>query len=148
MKAIIYPTTLTGARTSPWAKLQNATITFTRVLTETVDPITGNPKPGDSESLTVPAYFKKANLVTGSSSIESRGNGVPIGSYKVEGYTVGILPDWAKSLNGKFLSCTVNDLGSGSFCFQGKIHVVKDLVERAGKGSQVQGYFTIQGSGE
>ena len=147
MKITIDPTTLLGAKTSPWRKLQNATITFTRVLTETTDPVTGNPKPDDSESLTVPAYFKKAGLTTGSSSIESRGNGVPIGSYKVEGYTVGILPDWAKNLNGKFFPCTVSDLGSGSFCFQGKIHVVKDLVEQAGKGSQVQGYFTIQGSG-
>jgi hypothetical protein len=141
LKTIIDPTSLSGGTTSPWLELQNAEITFSRVLTETVDPITGNPKPEDSESLTVPAYFKKARLAT------DEGKGVPVGSYKVEGYTVGILPDWAKNSNGKFLPCTVAHLGSGSFCFQGKIQVVKDLVELKGKGSQLQGYFTIQGSG-
>jgi hypothetical protein len=138
---IVNPNTLVGVSTSPWALLQNATITFTRTLTEISDPATGNLIPGDSESLTVNAYFKKAFLVA------DQGKGVPIGSYIVNGYTVGILPGWAKSPSSPKLKCWVKDLGTGYLQFEGKIHVVRDEVEAAGQGSQIQGYFTLGGSG-
>ncbi len=138
-KTVIDPLSLVGATTSPWQLLKNATVVFSRTLTETVDLTTGDLVPGDTESLTVPAYFKKASLT------RDEGRGVPIGSYKVEGYTVGILPDWAK-LPTATLPCTIDQLGSGYFTFVGKIHVVKDQVEQAGQGTQLQGYFTMQGS--
>jgi hypothetical protein len=137
---VIDPATLIGGKTSKWQKLAQATIEFTRVLSETIDPATGNSKPENTESLTISAYFETAKLIS------EEGHGVPVGSYKVAGYTVGILPEWAKIPNANSLPCIVQGLGRGQFCFQGKIHVVKDKVEKIGKGSQIQGYFTIQGS--
>jgi hypothetical protein len=136
---ILNPSSLVGAADSPWNLLRNASIKFTRILaTDGVDS-QGNPKVTKSESLTVPAYFKKARIVN------DVGRGVPLGSYNVEGYTVGILPDWAKEASAAYLECTIDHLGTGFLSFQGKIHVVKDEVEQAGQGSQIQGYFTIQG---
>ena len=144
---VIDPTTLIGATTSDWAELAQSTITFTRVLTETTDPNTGNLTPLDTETLTVPAYFKRFILVQNEGrGVRDDGIGVPIGSYRVDGYTVGILPDWAKVPTAPRLPCTINNLGSGYFYFQGRIHVVKDEVEQDGGGSQIQGYFTMQGS--
>jgi hypothetical protein len=139
MNTVIDPNTLIGAKSSPWKLLKNATIKFTRVLaTNGVDGF-GNPKASETETLEIPAYFKKARL------INDVGRGVPLGSYSVEGFTVGVLPDWAKDPYDYKLPCTINHLGAGTFVFQGKIHVVKDEVEKAGKGSQIQGYFVIQG---
>ncbi len=140
MNTVIDPTALVGASTSPWALLKNATVEFTRVLTEGIDPFTSNPTPVDTETLIVPCYFAKSSIVT------NEYHGVPIGSYKISGYSVGILPDWCKLPSASNLPCVVDFLGSGQFCFQGKIHVVKEAVEQAGQGSQVQGYFTLQGS--
>lgn len=139
---VIDPTTLIGAKTSPWRLLKNATVEFTRILTEVVDPLTGNPVPGDTETLIVPCYFGQAAIIA------NEFHGVPIGSYKIKenSYTVGILPDWCRLPSASNLPCVVDFLGSGQFRFQGEIHVVKDRVEQAGKGSQIQGYFTLQGS--
>lgn len=137
---IINPLTLVGAKSSPWKLLKNATVEFTRILTEGIDPLGGNPTPEDTETLIVPCYFKKAEIAT------TEYHGVPIGTYKISGYTVGILPDWCNLPSATNLPCVVDFLGSGQFCFQGKVHVVKEQVEQAGQGSQLQGYFTLQGS--
>lgn len=147
MNTAIDPSTLTGATTSNWALLKNATITFIRVLSTAEDAVTGNQIPVDTESLTVPAYFKKSALGsdTGRGEPIDTGRGVPIGSYKVEGYTVGILPDWAKEPFQPRLNCTWDFLGSGILTLEGKGQVVKEQVERTGEGSQVYGYFTMQG---
>jgi hypothetical protein len=137
----IDPGTLVGAKSKTWALLKNATIKFTRVVATDGADSMGNPKPSETETLIVPAYFKKARLVN------DVGRGVPIGSYSVEGYTVGILPDWANTPSASELPCIIDHLGEGTFVFQGKIHVAKEQVEQAGSGSQVQGYFVIQGGG-
>jgi hypothetical protein len=138
---VIDPNTLVGATTSPWDLIKNATVTFVRTLTEKVDLNSGNLIPDNTESLMVPVYFKKSELV------RDEGRGVPVGTYKARGYTVGILPDWAKFPTDPQLACEIHGLGSGYFSFEGKIHVVKDEVEEEGEGTQLQGYFTIQGSG-
>jgi hypothetical protein len=145
---VIDPTTLVGAKSSPWRILKNADITFVRVLSTKEDPNTGNEIPRDTETLLMPAYFKKSALKTSAGTYSDDGTGVPIGTYPViNSYTVGILPDWAKELsNYPELECYWKGLGRGIFTFQGKGHVVKDEVEKAGKGSQVQGYFTLGGS--
>lgn len=125
---------------SPWAKIANATITFNRPTRLVEDPETGNELPGKSEEYTTRAYFKKTAVATDKSI------GVPIGSYPISGYTVGILPDWCKDSHQVALPCSIDHLGSGLLTFQGRVHVVKDKVEKAGRGSQVQGYFVLQGS--
>lgn len=136
---VLSAASLSGAATSPWKRLKNAEITFVRVLNESIDESTGNPAPGDTQTLRVPAFFKKAELV------RDEGRGVPVGTYRVSGYTVGILPAWAENPTNPDLLCTVDNLGTGKFCFEGKIHVAKNLVQEKGKGSQIQGYFTLEG---
>lgn len=133
---------------SPWALLANATLVFRKPTSVTTDPDTGNEVASGYQKATVRAYFKKAELVTASYPGVPSGTiypGVPVGSYEVDGYTVGVLPSWAKEPTNPEIQCTIDHLGKGTLYFQGKIHAVKDLVEAAGQGSQIQGYFTLQG---
>jgi hypothetical protein len=125
---------------SPWRLLANATLIFDKVSSYSTDPITGNKIAVHSQQYVTRAYLKKAMLVAN----ESRG--VPVGSYIVEGYTVGILPTWAKTSILERVRCTVDDLGKGHYYQHGKIHVVKSQVEKAGQGTQLQGYIVIDGA--
>jgi hypothetical protein len=125
---------------SPWDILANATLIFRRVTAYSVDPSTGNEVPSAWQELEGRAYFSEAALYS------EEGKGIPIGSYKVKGYTVGILPDWANEPIDQRVECTVDHLGKGYFYHQGSISVVRDQVEEAGVGTPIQGYFTRQGS--
>lgn len=125
---------------SPWSLLANATLTFNRVGGQTLDPITGNQVAVYSEQYQTRVYFKKATLVSNESS------GVPIGSYRAEGYTVNVLPDWCKTSIQEQVTCSVDALGTGYYYQQGKVHVVKSQVEKAGQGTQLQGYIVIDGA--
>jgi hypothetical protein len=127
---------------SPWAILANAHLKFLRITEYGVDPATGDEKPIAWESAEGRAYFSKASVQ--GKAFES--GGVPIGSYKVQGYTVGILPDWANEAINQKVECEINHLGKGYFYYQGKISVVRDQVEAAGVGTPIQGYFTRQGT--
>jgi hypothetical protein len=132
---------------SPWAILANATITFRKVVAYNIDPVTENEIPSNWQKLTGRAYFAKATIQGASSGLgDNEGKGVPIGSYKVSGYTVGILPAWAKDPIDQKVECTVDHLGKGYFYYQGSISVVRDQVEEAGVGTPIQGYFTRQGT--
>jgi hypothetical protein len=131
--------------TSKWARLKNARLTFERVTDMAIDPNTGNEIPSGVETLAIDAYFKKASL-TGAKSVNSDdGYGVPVGSYKVSGYTVGILPDWCRDPTNKAVKCIIDRLGDGLFCYQPKIGVVVGRVEEIGEGTPIQGYFTQRG---
>ncbi len=125
--------------TSKWALLKNARLTFERATAIAIDPNTGNEIPSGVETLIVDAYFKMASLAT------DEGHGVPVGSYKVSGYAVGILPAWCRDPTNKAVRCTIDRLGDGLFCYQPKIGVVVDKVEAIGEGTPIQGYFTQRG---
>lgn len=127
---------------SLWAKLKNATLTFSRPTAMVIDPNTGNEIPSDYETLVVDAYFKKAKIN------DRDGIGVPIGAYQVEGYVDGILPAWCNLPSSPKVECSIDWLGSGYFVHQGKIAVVRDRVESISGGTPIQGYFVIQGSGD
>jgi hypothetical protein len=144
MNTVLDSTQLIGADSPIWEELNElgaitAKIRFVRVLTTIEDPETGNQIPGDTETLEVPTYFKSSKEVT------EEGKGVPVGSFIVEGYTVGILPDWCNALFGGKLRCSVKSLGDGWFCHKGKISVARDLIEAEVESTPIQGYFVIQG---
>lgn len=124
---------------SPWELLANGSLTFDRVTGSVIDPVTGNKVSTYGEQYTARVYFKKATLNSNESS------GVPIGSYRAEGYTVGILPSWCKQSIQQSVRCEIDALGKGRYYQQGKIHVVKSEVEQAGEGTQVNGYIVIDG---
>jgi hypothetical protein len=137
------------ASASPWGEIANATLTFLRPTTWDIDPVTGNEIPVAWSKLQGRAYFSKASLATGAGTPipgSDVGRGVPIGSYAVSGYTVGILPAWANEPINQKVECTVDYLGDGYFYYQGAIAVVRAEVESAGVGTPIQGYFTRQGS--
>jgi hypothetical protein len=125
---------------SPWAKLANATLTFRRITATAINPSTGNDEPSAWEELSGRAYFEEAELVA------DEGKGVPIGTYRARGYTVGILPNWARTPTDPEIECSVDRLGDGTFYHQGKIPVVADRIEKAGKGTPIQGYFAKGGN--
>jgi hypothetical protein len=129
-----------SASESPWDILANATLVFRRATGYAIDPVTGNEIPSGFQEVEGRAYFQKAALQS------EEGHGVPIGSYRVSGYTVGVLPSWANLPVNQKVECTVDHLGAGYFYYQGAISVVRDQVEDAGKGTPIQGYFTRQGS--
>lgn len=124
---------------SPWSLLANATLIFDRVTSYSVDTLTGNRIPVFGQQYSTRVYFKKAQLNTNESK------GIPVGSYKADGYTVEILPAWCKLSIQQSVRCVVDNLGSGRYYQQGKVHVVKSQVELAGQGTQLQGYLLIDG---
>lgn len=124
---------------SPWALLANATLAFDRVTGYQIDPRTGNQLPIYGGQYRTRVYLKKASLVA------EEGRGAPVGSYKTSGYTVGILPPWCKEAIQQAVRCEADNLGEGYYYQQGKIHVVKNQVEEAGQGTQLQGYILIDG---
>jgi hypothetical protein len=105
-----------------------------------IDPNTGNEIADESEPFEIGAYFKKSELVS------DEGRGVPVGSYLVRGYCDSILPEWCNTPTNSQVPCTIDHLGSGYFCHQGKIAVVRARVEAIGKGTPIQGYFVRQGA--
>lgn len=125
---------------SPWALLANATLYYRQVTTVVEDELTGNQIPTDTAPLVIRAYFKKARLQV------NEGRAVPAGAYPVTGYTVGILPDWAKIAVQPSVECSIDGLGSGLFYEEGAISVVDSQVEVAGEGSSLQGYFVGEGA--
>ena len=137
---------------SKFAKLANATFTFSRTLTTREDPITGEEIPDTVETYTTRAYIKREEATYEQGDLkDNRGEShlaIPMGAYTVVGYTVGILPDWCKTPIDPQIKCSIDNLGSGYFCFQGKIHVVYDKISKKGQTTPFQGYFVIQGSGE
>lgn len=125
---------------SPWALLANATLIFHRTSLTTIDEATGNEIPVLQPPYTIRAYFKKASL------LRSTGNtGVPVGSYEVRGYTVGILPPWCKQWPQSVVNCSIDALGTGKLYLEAEILVVDPKIEEAGEGSSVRGYFTGEG---
>lgn len=128
---------------SKFARLANATLNFTHVLTTKTDPQTGNEIPDTIEQHQTRAYIKRSDSNYNPNLI----NALPIGTYRISGYTVGILPVWCQLPIDPQVPCSIDNLGKGYFCFEGKIHVVYDKITKKGQTTPIQGLFVIHGSG-
>lgn len=131
---------------SKFSKLANSTLTFARTLTTKIDPNTGNEIPDSIEEYVARAYIKREKEKRAYE--ENFTEGVNVDRFKIVGYTVGILPDWCKLPTDPQIKMSIDNLGSGYFTFEGKIHVVYDKISKKGQTTPIQGWFVLQGSGE
>lgn len=129
---------------SEFAALVNATLIFSRTLTTRIDPETGNEIPNTVERFEADAYLKRSIVSYPQASIAPM---LPVGTFRVEGYTDGRLPDWCQLPIDPAIPCTIKNLGSGYLKFEGKIQVAYEEVSSIGDTTPIQGIFTIQGSG-
>lgn len=129
---------------SKFARLANSTLKFTHVLSTKIDLRTGNEIPDRTEEYQTRAYIRRQS----SSYNPNEANALPVGTYRVSGYTVGMLPEWCRIPIDPQVPCSIDNLGSGYFQFEGKIHVVYDKISKKGQTTPIQGLFVTQGSGE
>jgi hypothetical protein len=127
--------------TSPFTILENAQLTFTQVTATTEDPATGNQIPSAAVNLVAKAYFKKVI------PIRDRKTGADTNTFNIEGFATdpNPLPDWIGPELGA-VDCWIQGVGNGSFTFESKLHVAKDLVESV-TGNYIQGTFVKKGGG-
>ena len=124
---------------SKLTRVQNATITYVRVVSTAINPKTGNDDPDQVETLEVKAFFHR------STANYSEHRGVPVGSYPVDGYTIGSLPDWCNTQSQTALDCDWIGVGEGLLTIVGEGVVARDLVQKHIKGTPIKGYFVSNG---